>query len=155
MDRGAWQATVHGVTKWVRQDLVTITKTTDLDKISWRGKCLGVCVCMLSHVWTLFATPWTVALQAPMSMVFSKQEYWSELPFPSPWDLPNDTDNELMPPAVAGRFFYHWATWEAQKIKNKVSPQNEIKWRVKMMREKWRKRTIVRQHIYRWSSHLK
>ena len=76
-DRGAWQDTVHGVTKWVRQDLVTITKTTDLDKISWRGKCLGMCVCMLSHVWTLFATPWTVALQAPLSMVFSKQEYWS------------------------------------------------------------------------------
>ena len=37
----------------------------------------------------LFATPWTVAHQAPLSMGFSKQEYWSGLPFPSPGDLPN------------------------------------------------------------------
>ena len=38
----------------------------------------------LSRVW-LFATPWTVACQAPLSMEFSRQEYWSELPFPSPF----------------------------------------------------------------------
>ena len=37
----------------------------------------------------LFATPWTVAYQAPPSMGFSRQEYWSGLPFPSPRDLPN------------------------------------------------------------------
>ena len=37
----------------------------------------------------LFATPWTVAHQAPPSMGFSRQEYWSGLPFPSPEDLPN------------------------------------------------------------------
>ena len=37
----------------------------------------------------LFATPWTVAYQAPPSMGFSRQEYWSWLPFPSPEDLPN------------------------------------------------------------------
>ena len=37
----------------------------------------------------LFATPWTVAYQAPPSMGFSRQEYWSGLPFPSPGDLPN------------------------------------------------------------------
>ena len=42
----------------------------------------------LSHV-QLFATPWTVAYQAPPSMGFSRQEYWSGLPFPSPRDLPN------------------------------------------------------------------
>ena len=41
-----------------------------------------------SHVW-LFATLWTVASQAPPSMGFSRQEYWSGLPFPSPGDLPN------------------------------------------------------------------
>ena len=35
----------------------------------------------------LFATPWTVARQAPLSMGFSRQEYWSGLPFPSPGDL--------------------------------------------------------------------
>ena len=37
----------------------------------------------------LFATPWTVAHQAPPSMGFSRQEYWSGLPFPSPGDRPN------------------------------------------------------------------
>ena len=42
----------------------------------------------LSHV-RLFATPWNVAYQAPLSMGFSRQEYWSGLPFPSPGDLPN------------------------------------------------------------------
>ena len=42
----------------------------------------------LSHV-RLFAAPWTVAHQAPLSMGFSRQEYWSGSPFPSPGDLPN------------------------------------------------------------------
>ena len=43
---------------------------------------------LLSHV-GLFATPWTVAYQAPPSMEFSRQEYWSGLPFPSPGYLPD------------------------------------------------------------------
>ena len=42
----------------------------------------------LSHI-RLFATPWTVAYQTPQSMEFSRQEYWSGLPSPSPGDLPN------------------------------------------------------------------
>ena len=42
----------------------------------------------LSHV-RLFETPWTVAYQAPLFMGFSRQEYWSGLPFPSPGDLPD------------------------------------------------------------------
>ena len=44
-------------------------------------------MCAFSHV-RLFTTPWTVALQAPLSMGFSRQEYWSGLPFP-PGDLPD------------------------------------------------------------------
>ena len=43
---------------------------------------------MLSHV-QLFATPWTVACQAPLSMEFPRQEYWGALPFPSLGDLSN------------------------------------------------------------------
>ena len=42
----------------------------------------------LSHV-QLFATPWTVAYQVPLSVGFSRQEFWSGLPFPSPGDLPD------------------------------------------------------------------
>ena len=52
----------------------------------------------LSHV-QLFATPWTVAYQAPPSMGFSRQEYWSGLPFPSPGDLP-DLGMEPRSPAL-------------------------------------------------------
>ena len=43
---------------------------------------------LLSHVW-LFVTPWTVARQTPLSMGFTRQEYWSGLPCPSPGDLPD------------------------------------------------------------------
>ena len=49
---------------------------------------LKVKVKSLSRV-RLFATPWTIAYQAPPSMGFSRQEYWSGLPFPSPGDLPD------------------------------------------------------------------
>ena len=55
----------------------------------------------------LFATPWTVACQAPLSMGFSRQEYWNRLPFPSPRDLP-DLGIEpisLGSPALASGFF--------------------------------------------------
>ena len=62
-----------------------------------------VVVQSLSHV-RLFATPWTVAHQAPLSMVFPRQEHWSELPFPSPGDLPNPGINPAFP-ALAGGFF--------------------------------------------------
>ena len=41
----------------------------------------------------LFATPWTVAYQAPLSMGFSRQEYWSGVPLPSPGELPNPGTN--------------------------------------------------------------
>ena len=57
---------------------------------------------MLSHV-PLLGTPWTVALQAPPSMEFSRQGYWGGLPSPSPGDLPNP-GNEPASPALAGRF---------------------------------------------------
>ena len=53
---------------------------SSIDSIKW--------VKLLSRV-QLFATPWTVAHQAPLSMGSSRQEYWSGLPFPSPGDLPN------------------------------------------------------------------
>ena len=55
----------------------------------------------------LFATLWTVAHQAPLSMGFSKQEYWSGLPWPPPGDLPNPGIEPAspVPPALAGRFF--------------------------------------------------
>ena len=47
--------------------------------------CVCVCVCVCARRVRLFATPQTLALQAPLSMGFSRQEYWSELPVPSPF----------------------------------------------------------------------
>ena len=84
---------------WATSDL----KNTQERKINLRGRrlhCFSVShhsllrglvkvkVKWLSCV-RLFVTPWTVTHQAPPSMGFSRQEYWSGLPFPSPGDLPN------------------------------------------------------------------
>ena len=64
---------------------------------------LMVCAFVLSHI-QLFATPWTVVYQPPLSILFSRQEYWSGLQFPSLRNLP---DPEIKPwsPALTGRFF--------------------------------------------------
>ena len=63
----------------------------------------------------LFAPLWTVAHQAPSSMGFSRQEYWSGLPHPPLGDLPDPGIEleSLVSPALAGRFFTTSATWEA------------------------------------------
>ena len=60
----------------------------------------------------LFVTPWTVAHQAPLSMEFSRQEYWSGLPCPPPGNVPDPTIEPtfLMSPALAGGFFNTSAT---------------------------------------------
>ena len=58
---------------------------------------------VLSHDW-LFATPWVLACQTPLSMGFPRQEYWKGLPFPSLGYLP-DPGMEPMSPVLAGRFF--------------------------------------------------
>ena len=61
--------------------------------------------------------PMDGAHQAPLSMEFSRQEYWSGLPCPPPGDLPDSgiEPMSLMSPALAGRFFTTSTTWEAQK----------------------------------------
>ena len=57
------------------------------------------------------------SMQAPLSMRFSRQGCWRELPFPAPGDFP-DVEIEPTPPALAGGFFYHWATWEVHMTPN-------------------------------------
>ena len=68
--------------------------------------CVRVCAQSLSRV-PLFAASWTVVFQSPLSMEFSRQEYWNGLPFPSPGDLPDAgiEPASLVSPALAGRFF--------------------------------------------------
>ena len=72
---------------------------------------LGDCAKLLQ----LFATLWTVALQAPLSMGFSRQKYWSGLPCPPPGNLPNPgiEPESVTFPASVDRFFTTSATWEA------------------------------------------
>ena len=69
-------------------------------QIPWHALCVSACV--LSHI-QLFATPWTLAHQPPLSMGFPKQEYWSGLPFLTPGGLPN-SGIKAASPALAGRF---------------------------------------------------
>ena len=76
-----------------------------------------VVVELLSHV-QLFVTPWTVARQSPLSMGFSRQEYWSGLPFPSPGNLPNPGIKPMSPASLLhGRWIvYHWAIGDSLNI---------------------------------------
>ena len=105
-DKGAWCATVCGVAKsrtwlsewlnrnnkrWnapraVRIHIITDFKKLLLVKLEWYQRTMSV---MQVASMCLFVTPWTVGHQAPLSMGFSRQEYWSGLPFPSPGDLPD------------------------------------------------------------------
>ena len=72
----------------------------------FNAKVLHVRAQWLSHV-QLFVTLWTKARQVPLCMEFSRQEYWSGLPFPTPGDLPDPgiKPTFLPSPALAGRFF--------------------------------------------------
>ena len=76
-----------------------------------------ICMHTLSHVW-LFETPRSAACQAPLSIGFSRQGYWSRLPFPSPDCLPDPGTKflPLEPPELAGRFCTSWAIEEAHII---------------------------------------
>ena len=75
----------------------------------------------------LFATPWTVTYQAPQSMGFSRQEYWSGVPFPSPGDLP-DPGIEPGSPRIVGRRFTICATREDSVIKKNEIMSLEATW---------------------------
>ena len=65
-------------------------------------------------LYQLFATPWTITRQAVLSMEFSRQEYWSELPLPTPGDLPNPgiKPESLASPGLVGGFFTTNTTWD-------------------------------------------
>ena len=95
---------------------------------------LGMCVC--SVVSYCFATPWTVACQAPLSMEFSRQEYCSGLPFLTPGLLPNPgiKPTSSVSPTLAGRFFT-WSHLGSLKFRDQMitsfenheTPKNPLK----------------------------
>ena len=88
--------------------------------------CLRREVKLLSHIW-LFATPWTVAHQAPPFMEFSSQKYWSGLPFPSPGDLPDPGIKPVYP---------------TQQTDALLSESNNIHKRPEVQTNSWRMATL-------------
>ena len=84
--------------------------------------------CMLNHFShvQLFVTPWTVARQAPLSMGFSRQGYWSGLPCPAPGDLPDPgiKHGSLKSPALADGFLSLAPPWKLQNPPNLVKNIN-------------------------------
>ena len=131
MDRGTRRATVHGVTKCQTSSYIYIYiyviyytyANRKMCYYKWSHLCPSVgsiyiftytsmhsaivanmiLPIVLSHA-QFFATPWITACQAPLSIKFSRQEYWSGLPFPSPGDLPNPGIKPMLP-VLAGKFF--------------------------------------------------
>ena len=98
---------------------LTTGKTIDLTRWTFVGKVMSLLFNMLSRLVVtflprsklksfscvrLFVTPWTVAYQAPWSVGFSRQEYWSGLPFPFPGDLPNPGIEPRSPPLQTDTF---------------------------------------------------
>ena len=79
------------------------------------------------HVW-LFVTPWSRVRQTPLSVAFSRQEYWNGSPFHTPGDLPYPRIKpvSLASPALAGRFFTNCATWEPLYNSHQWSEQHNI-----------------------------
>ena len=104
--------------KYTSTSCSSITKTnkqTNKQNPIKKKKCVYVlCAKSLSCAW-LFAAPWTVAHQAPLSMRFSRQEYWNGLPFPPLGNLlkPGIEPTSLTPHALSGRFFTTSAILEA------------------------------------------
>ena len=80
-------------------------------KEKWKWK-------LFSYVW-LSVTPWTVARQAPLSMEFSRQECWSELPFPSPGDLPDPVSN---PGLLHCRWILYYPTHQGSPGEDRGEP---------------------------------
>ena len=96
-------------------------------KIPIKGHLAGLvldCACVLSRFSGVqpFANLQVVAHQAPLSMGFSKQEYWSGLTFPSPGDLPNQgiQPMSLISLELAGGFFTTSTNWEARTLVNVI-----------------------------------
>ena len=89
-----------------------------------------------SHVW-LFATLWTVACQAPLSIGFSKQEYWCGFPYPTGVSSqPKDQTCISYVSCIGRQVLYHWATWGAIQVDRNVRIQ-----------QRWRRLSLQAQRV--------
>ena len=103
---------LHGTSGSTEHSLITLLEMTLFLGLLSKSNIKLSCFSLVQ----LFVTLWTTAGQTPLSVGFSRQEYWSGLLFPPPGDLldPGIKPSSLMSPALAGRFFATSATWEAQ-----------------------------------------
>ena len=122
----AWQRKYEEVIENMIELSLKNLLLSNLSHASYKSSCVCVCVsvCVCAHACSVVSNSLPqpcptlcnpMAHQAPLSMGFSRQEYWSGLPFPPPWDHPNPgiEPASLMSPALAGRFFTTSITWEA------------------------------------------
>ena len=131
-----------------------------------------ILILSLSHVW-LFATPWTVAHQDSPSMGFSRQEYWNQLPFPSPGDLPDPGIEPGSPTLQAdallseppGKPHYRELECKSRKSRNTWSNRQIWPWSTEWSRQRLIEfcqenalviaNTLFQQHkrrLYTWTS---
>ena len=117
-----WQNNVSAFNKsslvsLLSKGLSRVFASTTVQKYQFFGAQLSFSsVQSLSHVW-LFATPWTIARQAPLSMGFSRQEYRSELPCAPPGDIPTHGWNSHLPnPRMELATLLHWQAHSLKRI---------------------------------------
>ena len=84
-------------------------------------------MCLVAHSWLTLATPWSVACQAPLSMGFSRQEYWSGLPCPPPGDLPS-LGIEPRSPALQVDVLPSQVVWATMEFSPETSSQRVYSW---------------------------
>ena len=92
------------LTSWCTNSFPVILSLQHFSLLIGNGQCVRACVLSRFSFVQLFVTLWTVAPQSPLSMGFSRQEYWNELPCPPPGDLPYPGIEPafLLSPALAG-----------------------------------------------------
>ena len=132
MDKGAWQAIVHVVTQSQIQ-LSYQARTQEGGTMARSSHTLRIVVVKSLSPVQLFEIPWTVAHQAPPSMGFSRQEYWSGLPFPSPGDLPDPGIEPRSPAfqadALTSELWEYWAALiQPLSFRNYFTPN--IQWKI-------------------------
>ena len=105
---------------------------------------------MLSHV-LLFAISWTLACQAPLSMKFSRQEYWSGLPFPTPGDLPNPGIEPRSPTLQAD----YLPSLELNAEKAMAPHSSTLAWRIPWTEEPGRLQSMGSRRVgHNWATSL-
>ena len=139
---------LSSVKRWYQDHYKTVTLTRcdtvytlvlggdkEYPRCQWgAGTSFQSCACGFSRMW-LFATSWTVALQAPLSLGFCWQEYRSGLPFPSPEDLP-DPGIKAHVSCIDRRILYHWVTMKACGYYRHYEIQRSINIKIKINNQK-------------------